>query len=152
MSGFLLDTDVVSMLSPSRAGASLAFLGWLDRADEAGSVFLSVVTVHEIEKGVAPLEGKGATTKAAGLKVWLAGLLAGYGERVLGLDGAAATLSGRLEATAILAGHAPGMADALIAGIAQSHGLVVITRNARHFRPFGIRTATPDEVEGLLLA
>lgn len=151
MSGFLLDTDVVSMLSPSRAQASPGFLAWLDRADGEGSVFLSAVTVHEIEKGVALLEGKGATAKAAGLKVWLAGLLAGYGERILGLDGPAAILSGRLEATAILAGHAPGMADALIAGIAQSHGLVVVTRNARHFRSFGVRTATPDEIgEGLL--
>lgn len=151
MSGFLLDTDVVSLLSPSRAQASPCFLGWLDRADGEGLVFLSVVTVHEIAKGVALLEGKGATTKAAGLKIWLAGLLAGYGERIIGLDGPAATLSGRLEATAILAGHAPGMADALIAGIAQSRGLVVVTRNARHFRSFGIRTVTPDEAQELPL-
>lgn len=151
MSGFLLDTDVVSLLSPSRAQASPGFLGWLDRADGEGLVFLSVVTVHEIAKGVALLEGKGATTKAAGLKIWLAGLLAGYGERIIGLDGPAATLSGRLEATAILAGHAPGMADALIAGIAQSRGLVVVTRNARHFRSFGIRTVTPDEAQELPL-
>ena len=148
MSGFLLDTDVVSMLSPSRAQASPGFLGWLDRADGEGLVFLSVVTVHEIEKGIALLDRKGATAKAAGLRIWLAGLLAGYGERILGLDGPAAALSGRLEATAILAGHAPGLADALIAGIAQSHDLVVVTRNARHFRSFGIRTSTPDEIGG----
>ena len=147
MSGFLLDTDVVSMLSPARAAASIGFFDWLDRIDGRGLLFLSVVTVHEIEKGVVLLEAKGATAKAAALRAWLAGLLAAYGDKVLGLDGPAASLSGRMEARAIAAGHAPGMADAVIAGIAQAHGLVVVTRNARHFRSFGIRTATPDEAE-----
>ena len=105
------------------------------------------MTVHEIEKGVALLDRRGATVKAAALRAWLAGLLAAYGNKILGLDGPASFLSGRMEARAIAAGHAPGMADAMIAGIAQAHGLVVVTRNARHFRSFGIRTATPDEAE-----
>ena len=147
MSGFLLDTDVVSTLSPARATASIGFFDWLDRIDGQGLLFLSVVTVHEIEKGVVLLEAKGATAKAAALRAWLVGLLAAYGDKILGLDGPAASLSGRMEARAIAAGHAPGMADAVIAGIAQAHGLVVVTRNARHFRSFGIGTATPDEAE-----
>ena len=75
------------------------------------------------------------------------GLLAAYGDKILGLDGQAASLSGRMEARAIAAGHAPGMADAMIAGIAQAHGLVIVTRNVRHFRSFGVHTATPDEAE-----
>jgi hypothetical protein len=44
--------------------------------DREGRVFLSVVTIHEIEKGIALLETQGATAKAAGLKLWLAGLVA----------------------------------------------------------------------------
>jgi len=72
--GYLLDTNVISMLSPSRAEASVTFLDWLERMDGEGRVFLSVVTIHEIEKGIALLEHKGGTAKAAGLKVWLAGL------------------------------------------------------------------------------
>ncbi len=56
MSGFLLDTNVVSMLSPSRAEASERFLDWLEHADGEGRVFLSVVTIHEIEKGIALLD------------------------------------------------------------------------------------------------
>ena len=140
------------MLSPSRERAPDRFLAWLDSADGDGLVFLSVVTVHEIEKGVALLDRKGATAKADGLRLWLAGLLAAYGDKILGLDGRAASLSGRMEARAIAAGHGPGIADAMIAGVAQAHGLVVVTRNARHFCPFGIPIATPDAAEGVTMS
>lgn len=145
MSGFLLDTNVVSMLSPSRAEASDRFLDWLESADGEGRVFLSVVTVHEIEKGVALLDSKGATAKAAGLRVWLSGLLATYDDKILTLDVPSAAFSGRAEAKAVAAGHDPGMADAVIAGIAEAHDLTVITRNVKHFRSFGIRVASPDD-------
>jgi len=69
LSGFLLDTNVISMLSPARAEASAGFLDWLERLDSEGRIFLSVVAIHEIEKAIALLEHKGATTKAAGLKL-----------------------------------------------------------------------------------
>lgn len=149
MSGYLLDTDVVSMLSPARAEAAAGFLDWLERMDGEGRVFLSVVTVHEIEKGIALLEHKGATAKAAGLKVWLAGLVSTYDDKIIGLDAAAAALAGRLEARAIAAGHDPGMADAIIAGMAKAHDLVVVTGNTKHFLPFGGAVAAPEDVAGL---
>jgi len=41
------------------------------------------------------------------------------------------------------------MADATIAGIAKAQDLVVVTRNTKHFLPFGIGVATPDEAVGL---
>jgi predicted nucleic acid-binding protein len=145
LSGFLLDTNVISMLSPSRAEASGQFLDWLERVDSEGRVFLSVVAIHEIEKGIALLEHKGATAKAAGLKVWLAGLVATYDDKILPLDASAAALGGQLEAKAISAGHDPGMADAAIAGIAKAQDLVVVTHNTKHFAPFGIAVATPGE-------
>jgi len=145
LSGFLLDTNVISMLSPSRAEASAPFLDWLERMDREGRLFLSVVAIHEIEKGIALLEHKGATAKAAGLKVWLAGLVATYDDKILALDAAAAALAGRLEAKAIAAGYDPGMADATVAGIAKVRDLVIITHNTKHFLPFGVGMATLDE-------
>jgi len=57
----------------------------------------------------------------------------------------AAAFAGQLEAKAVSAGHDPGMADATIAGIAKAKDLVVITNNTKHFLPFGIGVATPDE-------
>jgi toxin FitB len=71
------------------------------------------------------------------LKAWLAGLLAAYGDKILGLDAAGASFSGKLEAKAACAGHNPGMADAIVAGVAQANDLVVVTRNAKHFLPLG---------------
>ena len=113
--------------------------------DGEGRVFLSVVTIHEIEKGIALLDHKGATAKAAGLRAWLSGLIAAYDDKILDLDASAAAIAGRLEAKAIAEGHDPGMADAVIAGIATAHDLVVVTRNARHFTPFGIGVSSPDD-------
>lgn len=144
MSGYLLDTDVVSMLSPLRNPPSLAFLDWLERMDADGRLFLSVVTIHEIEKGIALLEHKSAVAKAADLKVWLAGLLASYDDKIVGIDTTAAALAGRLEAEAMSAGHDPGMADAAIAGIAKANDLIVLTRNTRHFRVFDVEAISPD--------
>ena len=144
MRGFLLDTDVISSLSPTRNAAPARFLDWLAQMD--GKLFLSVISVHEIEKGVALLESKGANQKASVLKTWLAGLVSTYGDRILGLDAMGASLSGQLEAKALAAGHSPGMADAIVAGIAAAHSLTVLTLNIRHFLPFGVRVASPDEV------
>ncbi len=135
------------MLAPSRNEASPAFLDWLERMDAGGKLFLSVVTIHEIEKGIALLEHKGATAKAARLKVWLAGLVATYDDKILAVDRAAAALGGQLEALAISAGHDPGMADATIAGIAKAHDLIIMTGNTKHFQVFGVAVVSPEEAE-----
>ena len=133
------------MLAPARAEASAGFLEWLERVDGDGRVFISVVAIHEIEKGIALLEHKGAAAKAAGLKLWLAGLVTAYDDKIIPIDASAAALAGQLEAKAIAAGHHPGMADATIAGIAKVLNLVVVTHNTKHFAPFGIDAATPEE-------
>ncbi len=145
MSGFLLDTNVISMLSPLRTEAPADFIDWVDRTDADGRLFLSVVTIHEIEKGITLLEHRGAGAKASSLKVWLAGLVAAYDDKIIPVDTAVAALAGQLEAKAIAAGHDPGMADATIAGIAKAHDVIVVTRNTRHFQVFRIRALSPEE-------
>jgi predicted nucleic acid-binding protein len=146
VSGYLLDTNIISMLAPTSAEVPANVGAWLERADAEGRLFLTVVTIHEIEKGIALLERKRAKAKAAKLKAWLAGLIESYADKIIAYDTQAAALAGRLEANAIAEGHHPGMADAAIAGIAQAHGLTIITRNARHFLPFGIAVLSPEEV------
>ena len=145
MTGYLLDTNVISMLSPSRAEASTQFIDWLEHRDDEGKLFLSVVTIHEIEKGIALLEHRGATAKATNLRGWLAGLVSAYDDKIIVVDTEAAALAGQLEAKAISAGHDPGMADATIAGIAKAHDLVIMTRNTKHFEIFGVEVMSPDE-------
>ncbi len=137
MTAYLLDTNVISLLSPSRTDTATALIAWLDKAEDTTEFFLSVVTVHEIERGML-LERKGATAKANGLRRWMDGLFSTYEDRILTIDAAVSAMSGKLEAEAIASGHSPGMADALIAGTAKAHDLTVVTLNLRHFEPFGI--------------
>ncbi len=134
------------MLSPSATQAPQTFLDWLDRADAAGQLFLSVVTIHEIEKGIALLDHKGAASKAAALKMWLMGLVSTYEDKILSIDAVAAALGGQLEAKAAASGHSPGMADAAIAGIAKAHDLMIVTANTKDFLPFGVGLVSPDDV------
>ncbi|AJD42436.1 PIN domain-containing protein [Rhizobium sp. SEMIA 4085] len=143
---FLLDTNAISMFSPSRASASDTFADWVNEQDQLDAIYLSAVTVHEIEKGVRLLEAKGAKAKAAGIHMWLQGLIAGHGDHILPVDNDVALESGKLEAKAITAGYSPGAADAMIAGTASVHKLTVITANLKHFRPFGIAVKSPDQV------
>lgn len=145
MSGVLLDTNVISLLAPSRTRVSAEFLRWLERAEGKGRLYLSVVTVHEIEKGLKLLEHKGATAKALALRTWLSALVTAYGDKILPLDIQVTSVSGQLEAKAIVSGHSPGMADALIAGTAKALDLAVITQNVRHFQPFKIRAYAPED-------
>lgn len=142
MIGYLLDTNVVSLLSPSRIESARGLIEWLDKTEGTADFFLSVVTVHEIERGIVLLERKGATAKARSLKHWMSGLLSTYEDRILPIDAAVSALSGKLEAEAIAAGQSPGMADALIAGTAKIHDLTVMTLNIKHFEPFGIKLVT----------
>jgi predicted nucleic acid-binding protein len=146
MSGFLLDTNIISQVY--RADVSASFMRWLDEQGALDAVYLSAVTVHEMEKGIRLLEHKGATAKARNIRIWLRGLIAGYESSVLAIDPEIAWLSGELEAIAIAAGHAPGAADAMIAGTARHHSLTVVTRNLKHFQTFGIAVRTPDQVAG----
>lgn len=138
MTAYLLDTNVVSLLSPSRTETATGLIAWLDKAEDTTEFFLSVVTVHEIERGIMLLERKGAAAKANGLGRWMDGLFSTYEDRILSIDAAVSAMSGKLEAEAIASGHSPGMADALIAGTAKAHDLTVVTLNLRHFEPFGI--------------
>ena len=146
MSGFLLDTNVISMLSPSRADASKTLIDWAEDQDSQDQLYLSAVTIHEIEKGIASLESKGASAKAAAIRLWLAGLTTAYDDRILPITTAVAALSGQLEARAIASGHSPGMSDALIAGCAKSHDLTIVTHNLRHFQPFEVAAISPRDI------
>lgn len=146
MSGFLLDTNIISQVYRVDVGAG--FMRWLDEQGAVDAIYLSAVTIHEMEKGIRLLEHKGATAKARNIRLWLRGLIAGYASSLLAIDAETAWLSGELEAIAIAAGHAPGAADAMIAGTAKRHDLTVITENLKHFQAFGIPVFTPDQVSG----
>ena len=132
---YVVDTDVLSTGAPTKAVPRSELIGWMTRNSE--SLFISVVTIAEIEGGIARSRRNGANAKAVRLAKWLEVVLDLYGERVLPLDVAAARRIGTLGDQARAAGHAPAFADLAIAATADVRGFTVLTRNVRHFEVIG---------------
>lgn len=107
------------------------------------SLFLSVVTLAEIEDGIAKARREGATRKSSDLASWLEAVLHLYGDRILAFDVPAARIAGDIADRARGQGHAPGFADIIIAATAQHHGLTILSRNVRHFEPLGVCVLDP---------
>jgi toxin FitB len=128
---YLIDTNVIFAgalaKSPSGVGpvAREDLVRWMD--DESDALFLSVVTVAEIEDGIAKARRERATRKAADLAEWLEAVVHLYGDRILPVDLAISRIAGKLPDTARGQGHAPGFADILIAATVRHHELVVLT-------------------------
>jgi toxin FitB len=137
---YLIDTNVISAAAPSRPVSS-ALVEWI--VAHSASLFLSAVTVAEIEDGIAKLRREGATRKSAELTAWLDTVLHLYGDRVLAFDAATARIAGAMSDRARGLGHAPGLADIIIAATAQQRGLTILSRNLRHLEPLGVAVIDP---------
>jgi predicted nucleic acid-binding protein len=137
---YLVDTNVISAAAPSRPVPS-ELIQWMDR--HSASLFLSAVTVAEIEDGISKLRREGATRQSAGLAAWLATVLHLYDDRVLAFDVPVARIAGAMADKARSQGQAPGFADIIVAATAQHHTLTILSRNLRHFEPLGAVVIDP---------
>ena len=133
---YLLDTNVVSELRrPTRANPNV--VAWASAAP-ASALFLSAITVLELERGVLLVERKDAAQGEI-LRSWLdTRLLPAFADRVLPIDVAVARRCARL--------HVPdphSERDALIAATASVYGFTVVTRHAKVFEDTGVETVNP---------
>jgi predicted nucleic acid-binding protein len=149
MSGYLLDTNAISILAlPSKASAPSAhvtrFRAWVREHGE--ELFLSTITLAEIQAGISQLERKGSARRADALAHWLSAIQTLYDSRILPFTSRAALEAGRLLDRAIGAGADPGFEDAAIAATAAVHDLTVVTANARHFEVFAVSFFSPLHV------
>ena len=140
---YLVDTNVLSAAASTKAVPRQDIRDWMDRNSKG--LYLSVITVAEIEQGIARCLRTGAHVKARRLTEWLETVLHLYASRVLPVDVSAARRLGPLADYALGQGHAPGLADLAIAATALDRGLVVLTQNLRHFTPLGVSAQDPFE-------
>lgn len=103
-------------------------------------LFLSVISIGEIAKGIALLK---ETKKKDDLMIWVQTLQADYADRVLVVDLETAHIWGELTAEAQNAGKIVPASDGLIAATARRHGLHVMTRNTEHFKAAGVLLLDP---------
>ncbi|BDB28992.1 type II toxin-antitoxin system VapC family toxin (plasmid) [Cupriavidus sp. P-10] len=125
---FILDTNVVSELRKARHGkADFHVVQWADSV-AAADLFVSAITIHELEIGVLLAERRDPP-KGAVLRAWLdSHVLPAFAGRILPIDTAVAQRSARL--------HVPDpqpLRDGLIAATALVHGMTVATRNVSDF-------------------
>jgi len=133
---FLLDTNVVSELRrPRRTNPKVA--AWVDSVP-AGEMFLSSITILELETGVLLL-GRRDLSQARLIQQWIEDrVLTAFADRILAVDTAVARRCARL--------HVPDprpYRDSLIAATALVHGLIVATRNRADFEPMAVSVLNP---------
>jgi predicted nucleic acid-binding protein len=137
VSGYLLDTNVVSELVRPKPEPKV--MEWVDTADEA-TLYLSVLTLGEIRKGLASLlHGKRRTRLEAWLEVDLQGRFSG---RIVPIDTAIADRWGSIAGDAKRKGIVLPVIDGLLAATALHRNLILVSRNASHFQP-SVRVLNP---------
>ena len=140
---FLLDTNVVSELRKAKAGkADANVTAWVSGVPYS-SLYISAITMLELEMGVLLVERRDST-KGAILRAWLdKHVVPAFHDRILPIDGVVAQRCARL--------HVPdprAERDALIAATALVHGMTVVTRNVGDFQPTGVPLLNPWNHQG----
>jgi predicted nucleic acid-binding protein len=138
---YLLDTSILSQLAPGRGSVPEHAVAWLKEREDHS--YISVISVLELERGIAKLVRQGESEKAQAVSIWVENLLGHYSSRVVEIDQAVAQCAGRLEDIAIGKGLAPTLADTLIGASALLHGGMVVTRNLVPFQNLGVEATDP---------
>jgi len=131
---YLLDTNVLSETRKKNADAGvIAFL----EATDSSALYLSVLTLGELRKGIA---AKRRTDHAAAeaLAAWAEGLEFGFAERILQVDGPVARLWGDWSAD-----RPRPVIDTLLAATAAEHSLTLVTRNTRDIDGLSVKVHNP---------
>jgi predicted nucleic acid-binding protein len=129
---YLVDTNVIS---EARRG-SLPAVNWL-RSVDPSAVYLSVLTLGEIMRGIA-LKEKSDPVAAAHLSAWLRRLRDDHARRILPVTDRIAVEWGRIAAI-----RPRGDSDGLIAATALVHDFAVVTRNTADFADTGVTVIDP---------
>lgn len=131
---YLLDSSVLIETRKKKADPGLmAFL----RATDSSALYLSVLTIGELRKGIA-IKRRTDLTAARVLAGWVEGLEFGFTDRILPIDAATARLWGDWSGD-----HPRPVIDTLLAATAAKHSLTFVTRNMRHIAGLPVKVHNP---------
>ena len=135
---YLVDTNVISE-ARKKTKANRGVRSFFKQViEDETRVFMSVVSVGELRRGVESIRYRGDTRQANQLEKWLANLLVEYQDHILDINQDIAQLWGRLRAP-----HPENALDKQIAATALIYELTVVTRNHRDFLKTGVRVLNP---------
>ena len=132
---YLLDANVLSETRKRQPAAGVA--DWI-AATPPERMYVSVLTLGEIEQGIARVRGRGDLYQAAALEHWLRDVESGFEDRVLSVTLPVAAAWGRQQYSQPLP-----VIDALIAATARVHGMTVVTRKVKDFELAGVPVLNP---------
>ncbi len=125
---FLLDTNVVSELRKARSGRADANLTIWARSVPSSALYLSVITVMELENGIEGVKGRDPNQYAA-RRTWMDNfVLSAFAGRILGFD-----LPAAIRCAGLNRPQPKPLRDSMIAAMALQHGMRVVTRDVSDF-------------------
>lgn len=135
---YLIDTNVVSELRQGQSAdrGVVEFVSKASANDER--CYLSVVTIGELNRGIAMIRHRGDTKQANTLTDWLDTILNDYNDSILPVDKDVSLIWANLR----VPNHENAL-DKMIAATALSHALTVVSRNTRDFEKTGVPIVNP---------
>ena len=135
---YLIDTDVLGEVrkrAKTNPGVRRFFA---DARTNGDALYVSVITLGEIRRGVESIRHRGDTRQANQLEAWLNAVLKDFGDNLLDFSHDEAQVWGRLRVP-----HPENAIDKQIAATALTHGLTLVTRNTAHFSGLGVTLVNP---------
>jgi len=135
---YLVDTNVISE-ARKKPKANKGVRAFFERSiEDETQMFMSVITVGELRRGVESIRYRGDVRQANRLEKWLVALVSEYQEHILDINQDVAQLWGRLRVP-----YPANLLDKQIAATALIYELTVVTRNHKDFIKTGVRVLNP---------
>jgi toxin FitB len=135
---YLIDTNVISELRKQER-ANPGVISFVDHvAKQKDSLFISVVTIGELRRGIELIRYRGDTIQSDQLEAWLQEVLSDYDNHILDFAESESQVWGRLRVP-----HPENSIDKQIAATALTCGLTLVTRNVKDFAGTGVGLLNP---------